>query len=179
MKVDGECLCGHVTYEAEIDMDKVAICHCRDCQLNSGTAFGVVAGVFDEKFVLLSGELKEFQKTVESGRIRKLSFCPCCGTRIHARTERDPTAFLGCVLAPSGREAPWFQRCRYGVIRPCHGLQTFRRYQNDRHKKIEQFIETSTQRRHFASWKCSCSWRIIALDDFFSRLPAGAITYPT
>ena len=47
MKVDGNCLCGHVTYEAEIDPEKVIICHCTDCQTNSGTAYGVVVGIVD------------------------------------------------------------------------------------------------------------------------------------
>ena len=95
MKVDGACLCGHVSYEAEIDVDKVAVCHCTDCQVNSGTAFGVVAHVVDRNFVLLSGTLKEYEKIAESGRVRKLSFCPECGTRIHARTDGDPSAFFG------------------------------------------------------------------------------------
>jgi hypothetical protein len=95
MQVDGGCLCGFVRYEAEIDADRVAICHCNDCQVNSGAAFGLVAGVVDGAFTLLSGELKSFNKTAESGRIRKLSFCPNCGTRIHASTEDDPNAFFG------------------------------------------------------------------------------------
>ena len=95
MKVDGACLCGQVSYKAEVDVEWVAVCHCTDCQMNSGTAFGVVAHVVDGNFVLLSGELKEFEKIAESGRVRKLSFCPECGTRIHARTEDDPAAFFG------------------------------------------------------------------------------------
>ena len=45
MKIDGGCLCRHITYQAEVDPDKVAICHCTDCQTNSGTAFGVVVGM--------------------------------------------------------------------------------------------------------------------------------------
>ena len=98
MKVDGTCLCGHITYEAEIDVERVAVCHCTDCQVNSGTAFGVVAHVVDGNFVLRSGKLKEFEKIAESGRIRKLSFCPECGTRIHARTDGDPSAFFGLRL---------------------------------------------------------------------------------
>lgn len=95
MKVDGACLCGRVRYEAEIDVERVAICHCTDCQVNSGTAFGVVAHVIDGDFALLSGTLKVFEKIAESGRVRKLSFCPECGTRIHARTDGDPSAFFG------------------------------------------------------------------------------------
>jgi len=95
MRVDGACLCGAVTYRAVIDPDRVAICHCNDCQVNSGGAFGVVASVTEGQFELLSGTLRAFEKTAESGRKRQLSFCPTCGTRIHARTEGDPDAFFG------------------------------------------------------------------------------------
>ena len=95
MKVDGACLCGKVTYEAEIDPNRVAICHCSDCQINSGSAYGVVASVTDGRFQLLTGILQEFKKTAQSGRVRHLSFCPNCGTRIHARTKNDPSAFFG------------------------------------------------------------------------------------
>ena len=37
MKIDGRCHCGCITYEAEIDPDKVMICHCTDCQTLSGS----------------------------------------------------------------------------------------------------------------------------------------------
>ena len=30
----------------------VTICHCTDCQINSGTAYGVVVGVTNEEFIL-------------------------------------------------------------------------------------------------------------------------------
>ncbi|MDA7429104.1 GFA family protein [Primorskyibacter aestuariivivens] len=95
MKVDGACLCGNIKYEAEIDPDRVAICHCSDCQTNSGSAYGVVASITNGQFRLLTGALQEFEKTAESGRVRHLSFCPNCGTRIHACTKDDPSAFFG------------------------------------------------------------------------------------
>ena len=107
MKVDGSCLCGKITYKAEIDDGRVAICHCRDCQVNAGTAFGLVASVTDRAFKLLTGELRAFEKTAESGRIRKLSFCADCGTRIDARTEGDPNALFGL---------------RVGTVRQRHSL---------------------------------------------------------
>ena len=43
MKVDGGCHCGNITYRAEIDPDKVLICHCTDCQTLSGSAYRTVA----------------------------------------------------------------------------------------------------------------------------------------
>ena len=32
MKIDGGCHCGVITFEGEIDPEKVGICHCADCQ---------------------------------------------------------------------------------------------------------------------------------------------------
>ena len=95
MQIDGGCLCGHITYEAIVDPDKIVICHCTDCQTHSGTAFGVVVGVADGQFQLLSGTLKTFEKIAESGTRRALAFCPECGTRIHATTVGDGSAFFG------------------------------------------------------------------------------------
>jgi len=47
MKIDGGCLCGHITYEAEIDPAQVSICHCTDCQTLSGSAFRIGAPMPD------------------------------------------------------------------------------------------------------------------------------------
>jgi hypothetical protein len=82
MKVDGACLCGHVHYEAEVDAKRVALCHCTDCQINSGCPMSWVVAVVDDRFQLTSGTLKTFVKTADSGRRRALGFCPECGTRI-------------------------------------------------------------------------------------------------
>jgi len=95
MKVNGACLCGAITYEATIDPERCAICHCSDCQTQSGSAFGVVVHVQDGAFTLLTGALKVYTKIAESGRRRELSFCPDCGTRIHARTPAEPDSFFG------------------------------------------------------------------------------------
>jgi hypothetical protein len=42
MKIDGACHCGCVRYEAEVNLEQVAICHCTDCQIISGSAFRTV-----------------------------------------------------------------------------------------------------------------------------------------
>jgi len=84
MKINGRCHCGYITYEAEIDPDKTLICHCTDCQTLSGSAFRVVAYTREDAFKLLSGALKVYVKTSESGNKRPQSFCPECGTPIHA-----------------------------------------------------------------------------------------------
>ena len=43
MHINGGCHCGNIEYEAEIDANKVVLCHCTDCQTMSGSPFrGVV-----------------------------------------------------------------------------------------------------------------------------------------
>jgi hypothetical protein len=95
MKIDGGCFCGQVTYEAEIDPARVAICHCADCQINSGTAYGVIVPVDNDAFTLLTGTLKTHVKVAESGNRRALNFCPECGTRVHAHNADGDPGFIG------------------------------------------------------------------------------------
>ena len=45
MKITGGCHCGAITYEAEVDAERVALCHCTDCQTLSGSAFRSVGTV--------------------------------------------------------------------------------------------------------------------------------------
>lgn len=84
MKIDGGCVCGHITYEAEVDPEQVGLCNCTDCQVFSGSAFRVGVPVPDSDFRLLSGELKTFVKTAESGGKREQVFCPECGTHLYS-----------------------------------------------------------------------------------------------
>lgn len=84
MKIDGRCHCGYVTYEAQADPEKTAICHCTDCQTLSGSAFRTVAFTRAGTFKLRSGELKIYVKTGDSGIKRPQAFCPECGTPIYS-----------------------------------------------------------------------------------------------
>lgn len=90
MKVHGTCHCGRITYEAEVDPDKVSLCNCADCQVLSGTAYRVSAPVPAEDFHLLTGRPKVYVKTAESGTRRRQSFCENCGTPIASSPDIDP-----------------------------------------------------------------------------------------
>jgi len=95
MNVDGGCLCGAIKYQAVLDPERCAICHCKNCQVNSGTAFGWIVHIQNRQFQLTCGRLKVFETIADSGRRRCLSFCGDCGTRIHAQTLEEPDAFFG------------------------------------------------------------------------------------
>jgi hypothetical protein len=101
MKIDGRCHCGYIAYEAEIDPEKVVICHCTDCQTLSGSAFRTVALTHENAFRLLSGEPKIYVKTGESGTKRVQSFCPECGTPIYSSTIVDGPKVYGVRVGTS------------------------------------------------------------------------------
>jgi hypothetical protein len=95
MKVDGRCLCGYLSYEAEVDPDLVSICHCTDCQVLSGSAFRVTVPVTDGSFKFLSGAPKTYVKTAASGSKRALAFCPECGTSVYSKPTDDKSDYFG------------------------------------------------------------------------------------
>lgn len=120
MKIDGGCHCGKITYTAEVDPDKVGICHCTDCQTLSGTAFRVSVAATKENFIL-KGEPKIYVKTAESGAKRAQAFCSECGTPIYATAAENPQVFnirLGTarqrdVLRPKAQG--WYRSAREWV----------------------------------------------------------------
>jgi hypothetical protein len=93
MKIDGGCHCGNITYVAEIDPDKVGICHCTDCQTLSGSAFRTSVPAAREAFSLRGGQPKIYVKTAESGAKRAQAFCPECGSPIYSAAVSEPPVF--------------------------------------------------------------------------------------
>ena len=89
MKIDGGCHCGYIKYEAEINPEKVSICHCTDCQTGSGSGYRTNVQTEKGTFKLLKGEPKIYMKTAESGNKRAQGFCPECGTPLFSTTPTD------------------------------------------------------------------------------------------
>ena len=61
--------------KADVDLEKVALCNCTDCQTLSGSAFRVNVFVDETNLRFLSGEATEYVKTGESGNKRVQAFC--------------------------------------------------------------------------------------------------------
>jgi len=101
MKVHGQCHCGSIRYEAEVDPARVQACHCTDCQVFTGSPYRVSVGAPAEAFQLLSGTPKKYVKTAESGNKRIHAFCGECGSPIYssAIVENPPMYSLrvGCL----------------------------------------------------------------------------------
>jgi hypothetical protein len=89
MKIDGRCHCGYISFEAEADPEKTAICHCTDCQASTGSAFRTNIPVPGDAFKLLSGQPAIYVKTADSGNKRAQAFCPKCGSPIYSTSPGD------------------------------------------------------------------------------------------
>ncbi|MFZ5931657.1 MAG: GFA family protein [Pseudomonadota bacterium] len=126
MKIDGGCLCGLITYEADINPERVAICHCTDCQINSGSAFRVVVPVGKDNFHLATGQLKTYVKTAASGAKRALAFCPECGTHLYGTEPVNPQTFsLRLGTARQAKElTPSVQIWRRSAFAWVSGIET-------------------------------------------------------
>jgi hypothetical protein len=91
MHVDGQCHCGHVTFEAEIDPQAVSICHCTDCQSLTGSPFRVTVICPGEQVRIQSGSPKIYAKTGDNGRRRLQHFCADCGSPLFTSGEGAQT----------------------------------------------------------------------------------------
>ena len=98
MKVTGSCHCGALTYEAELNLENVVICHCTDCQRLSGSAFRTVAMTEEGGFRFLTGVPNIYVKTGDSGNAREQSFCSNCGSSIYSTSVGDGPKIYGIRL---------------------------------------------------------------------------------
>ena len=93
MKVDGACYCGEITYEAEVDPEKVGVCYCTDCQTMTGGTTHVNAFVPEANFHLKSGSPTHFMKVAGNGDKRDMGFCGTCGTHLYAVGVEGPKVY--------------------------------------------------------------------------------------
>jgi len=61
---------------------RVVACHCKECQRQYGSAFGLSMLVKQESLTV-TGETKRFTRIADSGNENTGVFCPECGVRIY------------------------------------------------------------------------------------------------
>jgi len=97
VEMTGGCLCGQVRYSATADPAFVGVCHCANCQKQTGTAFSVVVGI-PKSAMSIQGKLKIFHDTGDSGQAVERTFCPECGSPIST----DAAVMPGITLIKAG-----------------------------------------------------------------------------
>src|SRR4051794_29656710 len=75
---------GEITYEADVHPGNVNVCHCRDCQILTGTAFRAGIRASAQDFRILTGKPREYTKVADSGARRVHAFCATCGSPVYS-----------------------------------------------------------------------------------------------
>ncbi len=101
MQITGQCFCGLLAYEAELDENMVGLCHCRDCQIFSGSAFRTSGIVPPGNFRFTQGTPKHFDKVVDSGSVRRMAFCGECGSHLCSFPSEEEGGFVSIRVASS------------------------------------------------------------------------------
>ena len=103
----GGCACGRIRYECSAPPRRMVNCHCRDCQLASGSAYSPTLVMARDAVRLTRGQPASFDKQAESGNIARREFCAHCGTPLFASSSASPQ-YLG-VRAASLDDSSWYQ----------------------------------------------------------------------
>ncbi|MDO9384428.1 MAG: GFA family protein [Hyphomicrobiaceae bacterium] len=125
----GGCQCGAVRYEAG-EPQALFVCHCRECQKQSASAFGISVRVRRSELNVLQGAVAYWERDADSGRRITCAFCPTCGSRLwHEKIDVPEFVNLkgGSLDRPPDLAAAvhiWTKRKLDGVVIP-HGVKTF------------------------------------------------------
>ena len=133
-RLAGGCQCGAARYEIAGAPVALYVCHCRECQKQSASAFGISVIVKRADFRLTGGEVKVWSRRTDSGGTLACAFCPACGSRLwhEGVPPTDAISVKGGSLdrPPDLRSAChiWTARRLPGVVIP----RTARRFPGER-----------------------------------------------
>ncbi|WP_176248977.1 GFA family protein [Sulfitobacter sp. HGT1] len=96
--MQGSCLCGEITFQAEAAAREPAACHCTQCRKQSGHHW-VSVQVMDSA-LKINGSPRWY---TSSPGVRR-GFCPTCGSFLFWKSDADPDTgvSLGAVDGPTG-----------------------------------------------------------------------------
>ena len=88
-KLKGGCMCGQIQYDSNVEPMMTAVCHCPDCQKQTGTSFSVVVALPPDALEI-SGQTTIYVTTGESGAKVHRYFCGICGSPIYSLPDGMP-----------------------------------------------------------------------------------------
>ncbi len=98
----GGCQCGSIRYRINDEARMLYACHCKDCQKQSASAFGLslIVDVSAIEFTRGREQLRFWDTRGGDGGIKRCAFCPHCGSRIFhgSDDESAPISIKGGTL---------------------------------------------------------------------------------
>ena len=89
----GSCMCGNIKFKSHIEPDKSTICHCTDCQKMSGSAFTTAIHTNNIEVTCIKSNPSYHTRRADSGNVRRLAFCPECGTNLWGENAGEPKQY--------------------------------------------------------------------------------------
>jgi hypothetical protein len=107
-KLDGSCLCGKVTYSCDAEPVATAVCHCTDCQKQTGTSFSIIVGVPSDALHIEGNSLASFT-TVGTDTQQDVArqFCRECGSPIVSVADALPG--VSFIKAGTLNDTSWLE----------------------------------------------------------------------
>jgi hypothetical protein len=106
--ITGRCLCGSVTYSVDAEPLVQAVCHCADCQRQTGNPFSVIVAVPRAALHVDGTTISSFATTGDDhGKDTERSFCSVCGAPVFSLSDALPE--MAFVKAGSLDDASWLQ----------------------------------------------------------------------
>jgi hypothetical protein len=96
--IEGGCNCGAIRYRIDSEPFAVAVCHCENCRLQSGSAFSVNL-IVKARTMTVEGTLAMYEDSrTDSGNPLRREFCATCGSPIRS----IPTAQPALIAVKAG-----------------------------------------------------------------------------
>lgn len=105
--IQGGCLFGAVRYRSDAVPLMTAICNCKNCQRQTGTAFSIIVAVPKGALVMEGAQPDTYQDVGESGLPVLRRFCSKCGSPIFSEVAAMPT--MDFVKAGTLDDTSWLQ----------------------------------------------------------------------
>jgi hypothetical protein len=106
-KIVGGCLCGAIRYTSSAPALMQAVCHCKHCQRQTGTAFSVLVGLAKGSLVLTGDKPATFHDKGTSGMAVERRFCAKCGSPLYSDAAAMPT--MEWLKAGTLDDTSWLQ----------------------------------------------------------------------
>jgi hypothetical protein len=106
--ITGRCLCGGVTYSVDAEPVVQAVCHCTDCQRETGNLVLVVVGLPCAPLQVQGDSIASYSTIgTDHGGETQRSFCSTCGSPVFSFAAVMPD--VAFIKAGSLDDASWLK----------------------------------------------------------------------